>query len=71
MIKATGALGAPGLPLASAAKSSAPAAPSMATSSHAHNAADVPQTTYVFFNLQEAAFVEVTVARLIPADAQA
>jgi gluconate 2-dehydrogenase gamma chain len=53
LLRSTEAAEAPDANLAQAA---APRAPS------------APKTTYVFFNAQEAAFIEAAVARLIPAD---
>jgi gluconate 2-dehydrogenase gamma chain len=72
IIKATGALGAAILPASlpvattnaathdAGSPSSGAAAPHMAP----------PPTTYIFFNTEEAAFIEAAVARLIPADEQ-
>jgi gluconate 2-dehydrogenase gamma chain len=67
LLKATGAIGATMLPgeiLAAqegAAGSAAAAAPTSATQQQA-------PATYLFFNTEEAAFIEAAVARLIPAD---
>src|SRR6266404_3189888 len=70
LIKATGAIGAAILPAGAAietADAKVPvAAKPAATSSFC--AASAPPTTYVFFNSEEAAFIEAAVARLIPAD---
>jgi gluconate 2-dehydrogenase gamma chain len=70
LIKATGAIGAAILPAGPAsetanAKARAGAIPTPASSICAAAAA---ATTYVFFNSEEAAFIEAAVARLIPAD---
>ena len=70
LIKATGAIGAAILPAAPAIGTANAAAPAgaipAATSSICATAA--ASTTYVFFNSEEAAFIEAAVARLIPAD---
>src|SRR6516164_4865508 len=70
LIKATGAIGAAMLPAGAAietgnAKLPATAIPA-ATPPICAGAA--PAITYVFFNSEEAAFIEAAVARLIPAD---
>jgi gluconate 2-dehydrogenase gamma chain len=82
MIKVTGAVGATMLPFATATGH----APAEAEHGHEHNELPAPsaasnvsspeaagspqQTTYLFFNTEEAAFIEAAVARLIPKDAQ-
>jgi gluconate 2-dehydrogenase gamma chain len=70
LFKATGAIGAAMVPAGAAietANAKAPGAPiPAATPSICAGAA--PATTYVFFNSEEAAFIEAAVARLIPAD---
>jgi gluconate 2-dehydrogenase gamma chain len=72
LFKATGAIGAAALPagaaIGSANAQQAPAA--MAATMPHSRAAAAPATTYVFFNSEEAAFIEAAVARLIPADDQ-
>jgi len=65
MLKATGAIGASML---SAGSGAAAAAQGLDASSS--GAAHAAPTTYVFFNREEAAFIERAVARLIPADAK-
>src|SRR3984893_4112166 len=70
LIKATGAIGAAMLPAGAAietADAKVPVAAKPATTS-SFCAAPAPPTTYVFFNSEEAAFIEAAVARLIPAD---
>jgi gluconate 2-dehydrogenase gamma chain len=71
VIKATGAVGASILPVGLAADEASAQQP------HRTAAANTPPpqadsraqpTTYLFFNLEEAAFIEAAVARLIPAD---
>jgi len=67
LIKATSALGAailPTTPAVNAHEENMKVAPAAATSP----TFQVPPTTYVFFNSEEAAFIEAAVARLIPAD---
>src|SRR5262249_17613314 len=66
VIKATGAVGASILPVGLASNEVAaqePRRPSTAT-----DVSGVQPTTYLFFNPEEAAFIEAAVARLIPAD---
>jgi len=70
LIKAAGAIGAATLPAGAAietanARVPAAAIPAATPSICATGAAS---TTYVFFNSEEAAFIEAAVARLIPAD---
>jgi len=70
LIKATGVIGAAMLPASAAvetANAKAPAAAKPAATS-SFCATPAPQTTYVFFNSEEAAFIEAAVTRLIPAD---
>jgi gluconate 2-dehydrogenase gamma chain len=73
LIKATGAIGASALPtglniqLASAQERHATSAPSL-SSAPAPLPSQAQPTTYLFFNTEEAAFIEAAVARLIPAD---
>src|SRR3984957_11939052 len=69
MLKATGAIGASML---SAGSGAAAAAQGLDASSSgaAHAVPNAAPTTYVFFNREEAAFIERAVARLIPADAK-
>jgi gluconate 2-dehydrogenase gamma chain len=72
LFKATGAIGAAALPAGAAVESAnaqQTATAMVATMPHSHAAA-APATTYVFFNSEEAAFIEAAVARLIPADDQ-
>src|SRR5438105_7240436 len=61
-----------GLPLAVAAQEHATAPPAHTPSAGSGAApgavAGSPPTTYLFFNSEEAAFIEAAVARLIPAD---
>ncbi|HYZ62985.1 MAG TPA: gluconate 2-dehydrogenase subunit 3 family protein [Acetobacteraceae bacterium] len=64
ILTAAGALGAPMLPLGPATRQVAQASPSPAATPHASTTA----TTYIFFNSEQAAFIEAAVARLIPAD---
>ena len=73
LIKATGAIGAAILPAGATietANAKGPAAPVAAATSPTSSicAATALSTTYVFFNSEEAAFIEAAVARLIPAD---
>jgi gluconate 2-dehydrogenase gamma chain len=70
LIKATGAIGAAILPAGAAIKTSDAKMPATATPAAPSSfcAAPAPPTTYVFFNSEEAAFIEAAVARLIPAD---
>jgi len=76
IIKATGAVGATMLPIATATdQASAQAQPEHnqsrpAPPTAANAAAPQQQTTYMFFNSEEAAFIEAAVARLIPKDDQ-
>src|SRR5271170_6168710 len=67
LIKATGAIGAAILPVGATIEpaNAAGAIPAAASFICATAAA---ATTYVFFNSEEAAFIEAAVARLIPAD---
>lgn len=78
MIKVTGAVGATMLPFATATERASaqaehghnePAAPSVASNVSSPETG-TQQTTYLFFNNEEAAFIESAVARLIPKDAQ-
>src|SRR6266481_8387950 len=63
-----------GLPLAVAAQEHVTAPPARTPSAGSGAApgavAGSPPTTYLFFNSEEAAFIEAAVARLIPADEQ-
>jgi gluconate 2-dehydrogenase gamma chain len=70
LIKATGAIGAAMLPAGAAIETANSAAPVGATPAATSSicAAAAASTTYVFFNWEEAAFIEAAVARLIPAD---
>jgi gluconate 2-dehydrogenase gamma chain len=82
MIKVGGAVGATLLPLATTAEKASAAAEHAQLHSHPPAptlaAGDTPDpagvaeqpTTYVFFNTEEAAFIEAAVARLIPKDDQ-
>jgi gluconate 2-dehydrogenase gamma chain len=85
VIKGTGAVGAAMLPIAvapsesSAQQHGARDASSPPPPAHADTHTDTPptrtqapsqQTTYLFFNSQEVAFIEAAVARLIPKDEQ-
>jgi gluconate 2-dehydrogenase gamma chain len=70
IIKATGAVGATMLPFASASDEA-----SAQEHSHVREPSTAPadtgsqeQSTYLFFNTEEAAFIEAAVARLIPKD---
>jgi gluconate 2-dehydrogenase gamma chain len=68
LFKTTGAIGAAILPAAiETAHAKAPPAPAPATMASLCAAA-AEKTAYVFFNSDEAAFIEAAVARLIPAD---
>jgi gluconate 2-dehydrogenase gamma chain len=67
IIKAAGALGVPVLPLVPGTMQPAEAVPS-AGSRPTNSMTAAPPATYIFFNSQEAAFIEAAVARLIPAD---
>jgi gluconate 2-dehydrogenase gamma chain len=66
LIKATSAVGATMLPVAQVP------AEALAQEHHDHPAAPAAHapTTYLFFNTEEAAFIETAVARLIPKDEQ-
>ncbi|MBV8440347.1 MAG: hypothetical protein JO312_07260, partial [Hyphomicrobiales bacterium] len=78
LMKATGAFGATMLPTGLALEAdmcrgdTAKAAPAPSPGSFSKYRADVTRVTeltaYIFFNSEEAAFVEAAVARLIPAD---
>lgn len=68
IIKVTGALGAAVLPASPAASQAAQAEPAAAGGSATAAVTVPPATTYIYFNSQEAAFIEAAVARLIPAD---
>jgi gluconate 2-dehydrogenase gamma chain len=75
IIKVTGAIGATLLPASlpgeSATAHESIGAAELATHSRpavASASRTAPSTTYVFFNTEEAAFIEAAVARLIPAD---
>jgi gluconate 2-dehydrogenase gamma chain len=83
MIKRTGAVGAAMLPFATATERASaaaehgndhnqPPAPSIASNVTTPQTSGSPaqQTTYLFFNTEEAAFIEAAVARLIPKDDQ-
>jgi len=70
LIKATGAIGAAILPAGPAFETANVATPAGAIPAAASPicAAAAAATIYVFFNSEEAAFIEAAVARLIPAD---
>jgi gluconate 2-dehydrogenase gamma chain len=73
IIKGTGAVGAAMLPTVTpvtiaTADSREPGSPPKAPSEGAAASHQAPSTTYLFFNTEEAAFIEAAVARLIPAD---
>src|SRR5262245_57700760 len=73
IIKGTGAVGAAMLPAVTpaaiaTADSRESGSPLKAASEGAAVSHQAPSTTYVFFNTEEAAFIEAAVARLIPAD---
>jgi len=70
LIKATGAIGAAMLPTGPAVETAKAATPAAVTPAAISSicAAAAAATTYVFFNSEEAAFIEAAVARLIPAD---
>jgi len=76
IIKATGAVGATMLPFATASDEAsaqaqqAHAATRVSPPAYPNASASHQQTTYVFFNAEEAAFIEAAVARLIPKDDQ-
>jgi gluconate 2-dehydrogenase gamma chain len=81
VIKVTGAVGATMLPFATATERASaqaehghehnePPAPSTASNVSSPETGSPQQTTYLFFNNEEAAFIESAVARLIPKDAQ-
>ena len=72
IIKATGAVGATILPFAPADAAAAQAHPEQKQPPAPSAPADTggQQTTYVFLNAEEAAFIEAAVARLIPKDEQ-
>src|SRR5215471_7706598 len=76
IIKATGAVGATMLPFATASDEAsaqvpqAQAATGVSPPAYPNASASHQQTTYVFFNAEEAAFIEAAVARLIPKDDQ-
>jgi gluconate 2-dehydrogenase gamma chain len=69
-IKGTGAIGAAMLPAGEAIETANAKLPATAMPAATPSicAAAAPSTTYVFFNSEEAAFIEAAVARLIPAD---
>jgi gluconate 2-dehydrogenase gamma chain len=69
VIKATGVLGAAMVPVGRAPDAAAAAA-HMPSDTQAAAKATPQTTTYLFFNTEEAAFIEAAVARLIPADPQ-
>jgi gluconate 2-dehydrogenase gamma chain len=70
LIKATGAIGAAILPAGAAIETANAKLPETAipVATASICAAAAASTTYVFFNSEEAAFIEAAVARLIPAD---
>src|SRR6267154_2138601 len=70
VIKATGAIGAAMLPAGAAIGTTNAKEPEVARpiATRSICAAAAASTTYVFFNSEEAAFIEAAVARLIPAD---
>jgi gluconate 2-dehydrogenase gamma chain len=70
VIKATGAIGAAILPAGAAIGTTNAKEPEVARpiATRSICAAAAASTTYVFFNSEEAAFIEAAVARLIPAD---
>jgi gluconate 2-dehydrogenase gamma chain len=69
LFKATGAVGAAMLPAGAGLETADAKAPAAVTPATTHAICAVaPSTTYVFFNSEEAAFIEAAVARLIPAD---
>src|SRR5215469_6258835 len=76
IIKATGAVGATMLPFATASDEAsaqvpqAHAATGVSPPAYPNADASHQQTTYVFFNAEEASFIEAAVARLIPKDEQ-
>jgi gluconate 2-dehydrogenase gamma chain len=75
IIKSTGAIGAAILPATltekiARADSHGSGSPANAPAGGAGVSLEAPSTTYLFFNTEEAAFVEAAVARLIPKDDQ-
>jgi gluconate 2-dehydrogenase gamma chain len=70
VIKATGAIGTAMLPAGAAIGTTNAKEPEVARpiATRSICAAAATSTTYVFFNSEEAAFIEAVVARLIPAD---
>jgi Gluconate 2-dehydrogenase subunit 3 len=70
LIKAAGAIGAATLPAGAAIETANARVPAAAIPAATPSicATGAPSTTYVFFNSEEAAFIEAAVARLIPAD---
>jgi gluconate 2-dehydrogenase gamma chain len=70
VIKATGAIGTAMLPAGAAIGTTNAKEPEVARpiATRSICAAAAASTTYVFFNSEEAAFIEAVVARLIPAD---
>lgn len=66
VIKATGAVGASILPAGLASNQATAQEPRRPTA--ATDASGAQPTTYLFFNPEEASFIEAAVARLIPAD---
>jgi gluconate 2-dehydrogenase gamma chain len=73
LIKATGAIGAAMLPAGRTSAASAQGHDSSAVpkpDTAPHGSAQAQSPTYLFFNVDEAAFIEAAVARLIPADEQ-
>ncbi len=69
-LKAVGALGAAGLPIAAGADPAAAASPAlpMHAARHGAHVAATPAEPYRFFSAPEAAFVEAALSSLIPAD---
>ena len=70
LIKATGMIGAAMLPAGATIETAdaKPAAAPIAAAAQSICAVAAPSIAYVFFNSEEAAFIEGAVARLIPAD---
>lgn len=68
ILKATGALGATMLPVEITAATQTEAGSPTAMPPNAMRQQQSPATTYLFFNSDEAAFIEAAVARLIPSD---
>jgi gluconate 2-dehydrogenase gamma chain len=70
MLKATGAIGASMLSAGGGIAAAAAQGPNTSSAGAARPAPSASSITYLFFNREEAAFIESAVSRLIPADAK-